>query len=177
MSATSTIIFSAPAALKGSHVEFTTSFRPPQNIRGRSCYLKVTNCTVTAADNAPLLPFKTYFVTMDLPQSSSFASINSHVTQVTPTDGSLVSSLGPNRVVHCFSTGGHIVVGAAPVFYSGMQSSQSPRILVEIPNGPQDVTVGLYLAKGAIALAEYSNLTIMFEVTPIDSGERLDLSI
>lgn len=92
--ATATLLFSDYADLdySGRFVEMKKSFYPPSNISGRSCYLKVTNVSMIAHTHGGtkkttrptnvLDEFSTYFVTVDLPQPYSFASVNDSVLPI-----------------------------------------------------------------------------------------------
>jgi len=173
MAATATVIFSAPAELVNGHVEYTASFTPPANISGRSCYLKVVSVAVTFSGEEDLSDFSTFFVTMDLPQPFSFASINNALGQATITDKRLVTRDSRNQVVGLYYTGG--VQGDAGG-YSNASPFQYPRILVEIPDGPQYVKIGLHESTGTMT-TDVSQLTVLCEITAIDSEDDPVLSI
>lgn len=176
--ATATVIFSGPAYLKNNaYAELTTTFRPPSNVNGRSCYLKVTNiCCLTAA--GPLDPFNVYFLTCDLPQPYSYASINENDIPGITSTPTMFNPGGRNRVIHTFTTGGDIEPHTSHYLYwpPECQITDPIRILVEIPNGPQSITFQLWKATEAVTHA-LTNMTIMAELTPIDTGVHTDLSI
>lgn len=188
--ATATVVFSGPGfnPITGgtapnftyqNYAEFTTSFRPPSNISGRSCYLKVTNicCMARGADeqNVQLDEFNTYFLTCDLPQPYSFASINDTTDALT---GTMINRLGRNKVVAVFMTGGAIKADATQWVFAPAEANLlgQSRILVEIPNGPQTITFQLWKATEKMT-QELNSMTIVCEITPIDTGVSPDLPI
>lgn len=164
--ATSTIIFSAPAPEISGRNEFTTSFLPPNNVSGRSCYLKVCNIAAMRAHNQHLEPYTTYMLTMDFPQPMSFGSINDSVAYTAPSDGRLIEKQCRNRVVAFFNTGKE----------TAAYTSIFPRVMVEIPDGPQYVVVSLWRTDD-ITTFDLHQLSVMFELTPIDSPDENHLDI
>lgn len=175
--ATATVLLSSPAALESGHVEFTTSFTPPSNVSGRSCYLKVTNVSVSTPTlgTADFPLGTTYFVTMDIPQVFSYSSVNNPILPATTiTDSRIVLKNNRNIVVGLVTSAyGDVTDNVSAIFSS---TSQFPRILVEIPDGPQYIKVGLWAGVGAMTSA-VDLLTVFFELTPIDSEDKPDLSI
>lgn len=164
--ATATIVFSAPAPVVSGHNEFITSFTPPSNVSGRSCYLKVTNVAAMRAANSHLTPYTIYMVTMDFSQPFSYGSINDPVGQTIANTGQLIERQSKNRVVAMFKTGKEQTA----------YTSVFPRILVDIPDGPQYVTVGLWRTDGPVQNNK-DQLSVIFELTPIDSDEERHLAI
>lgn len=170
--ATATIIFSSPAPIVDGHNEFITNFYPPQNISGRSCYLKVTNVSAVVDDETCLAYFQNFFITTDLPQPMSFASVNNPVNQVVASDGRLIHRDSRNRVVALLNSGGIHGNHQGQLF----PQTSFPRILVEIPDGPQQVVVGLWSSYGALT-DNLNQLTVVMEITPIDGPDEPDLDI
>lgn len=164
--ATATIVFSAPAPVVSGHNEFTTSFIPPSNVSGRSCYLKVCNIAALNATSVHLEPYTTYMLTMDFSQPFSYGSINDSVGSVIASDGRIKEKQCRNIVVGLFQT-----VKEGTVF-----QSVYPRILVEIPDGPQYIKVGLWRTDAACA-DDLDQISVLFELTPIDTVEDIHVSI
>lgn len=171
--ATATVLFSGPASLNDGHLESTFNFKPPSNISGRSCYLKVTNVAAMVTGVESITAFNTYFITMDLPQPFSYATVNYEISQATPADKRMRIQDGRNNVVAIYSSAG---VKTTDGGYNDSSPYNFPRILVEIPDGPQYVKVGMWKAAGTITSA-ISQLTVMFELTPVDGDDEPDLSI
>lgn len=174
--ATCTIVFAGEATVSDNHVEFTTSFLPPSPVSGRSCYMKVTNVAAMQEEDVALDQFCTYYVTMNLYQPLSFASVNDTVFQAAFADGRLVHKQSRNQIVGIISTGGVTTSGANAGGLSTQVQANFPRILVEIPDGPQYVRVGLYKAAGNITNA-LDQLSVMFELTANDMDEENHLQI
>ena len=164
--ATATIVFSAPAPVVSGHNEFTTSFLPPNNVSGRSCYLKVTNVAAMRSANNHLTPYTIYMVTMDFPQPYSYGSVNDAVGQTVVNDGKLIERHNRNIVVAMFKTGKE----------QTSYTSVFPRILVDIPDGPQYVTVGLWRTDGPVT-HDKDQLSVIYELTPIDSDDERHIVI
>jgi len=177
--ATATAVFCGEAKLNGSCAELKTIFRPPSNIYGRSCYLKVTNvCCMqagTLGENVQLDEFNVYFLTCDLPQPYSFASINDQSSAV---PGSLINQMTRNRVISTFMTGGAFEPDAGHWVFapSEGQVNGPTRILVEIPNGPQEITFQVWKAN-ELMTDSLRVLAITCEITPIDTGVVPDIPI
>jgi hypothetical protein len=175
--ATATVLLASPAALQDGHVEFTTSFLPPSNVSGRSCYLKVTNVSISTPNLATTdFPLgTTFFVTMDIPQVFSYASVSNPILPVTTvTDSRIVLKNNRNIVVGLVNSAyGDVTDNVSSVFSS---SSHFPRILVEIPDGPQYIKVGLWAGVNELT-HDIDLLTVFFELTPIDTPDKPDLSI
>lgn len=177
---TATVILSGSTRLVSNHNEFTTTFIPPPNCSGRSCYLKVTNVAAMSSAGTSLAQFSTFFVTADIPQPFSYGSINNMILPAPPApipDGRLLERDNRNSVIAILTTGGVGLEagGLSGGFDQGIQSC-FPRILVEIPDGPHYVTIALYNAIGNQGTA-MDQLTVMFELTPIDSEYDPQLSI
>jgi len=179
---TATVVFSGPALNpQGQNcAEFTTIFRPPSNISGRSCYLKITNLCCMArgslGENVLIDDFNTYFLTCDLPQPCSSASINDVNGAL---EGTMINRQGKNRVVATFMSGGVVTTGSGstPVYRPAEAMVLGPtRILVDIPNGPQTITFQLWKATEKM-VDSLNNLTIMCEITPVDTGMASDIPI
>jgi hypothetical protein len=162
--ATATVLLSSPAIVEGNHVEFSTMFYPPSNVAGRSCYLKVTSVSIVHTKSTTALdPHETYFITMDLPQPYSFASVNA------VNNGSAVAfnqDHSRNRVVATFTTG----------LVPPSQLITPTRILVDIPSGPQSLTIQVWKACDKIT-TDYDQVTVFAEITPIDNGFEPDIQI
>lgn len=174
--ATCTVVLAGPAASQNGHCEFTTSFVPPHPVSGRSCYLKVTNVAAMREQGLNLAQFTTFYVTMDIAQPYSYASINNIIGQPAINDGRLVHRDCRNRVVAVISTGGVGTLDEAAGGFSDQTQCTFPRILVEIPDGPQYVTVGIYKAHGNMS-DDIQQLGVVFELTAIDSEEERHLAI
>lgn len=175
--ATATCILSGEAFNNGGHSEFQTTFIPPINCSGRSCYLKVTNIAAMVAQSTTLAQFVTFFITMDFSQPFSYGSINNTLLPVPAVnDNRLVEKDRRNQVVAMFQTGGIGTNAGNAGGYTLTSQTNFPRILVEIPDGPQTVTVGLWKAYGSQGQA-LNQLSVMFELTPIDTDDLLHLQI
>jgi hypothetical protein len=174
--ATCTIVFAGEATVSNNHAEFTTSFLPPSPVSGRSCYLKVTNVAAMQEEDVALSQFCTFYVTMSLYQPLSFASVNDTVFQAAFADGRLVHKQCRNQIVGFITTGGVSTSGINAGGFSSQVQTNFPRILVEIPDGPQYVVVGLWKAAGSIA-ADLDQLSVMFELTANDMDEENHLQI
>lgn len=85
---------------------------------------------------------------------------------------------GRNSVIGMIATGTNITSLASgyPTYMPPSQMVSGTRILVDVPNGPRNLIVGLYKCYGNMT-SELTNFTVMFELTPIDSGFQPDLSI
>lgn len=129
----------------------------------------------SGGENVRLDEFNTYFLTCDLPQPYSFASINDVNGALV---GTLINRQGRNNVIAMFTTGGAVKADATQwVFAPGEANVTGPtRILVEIPNGPQMITFRLYKATEKM-VDKLVNMTIMCEITPIDTGVAPDIPI
>jgi len=77
-----------------------------------------------------------------------------------------------NHIVAFLHTGGEMVHGG----WSDQQQTSFPRILVEIPDGPQYVKVGFHKSVGKVS-DNLEQLAIMFELTPIDYDAKPQLMI
>lgn len=175
--ATATCILSGEAYNNNGHSELLTTFIPPINCSGRSCYLKVTNVCAMVAQSTTLAQFTTFFVTMDFTQPFSYGSVNNTILPVvTVTDNRLVEKDRRNQVVAVFQTGGIGTNAGNAGGYSITTETGFPRIMVEIPNGPTPVTISLWKAYGSQGQA-LNQLTVMFELTPIDTDDVLHLQI
>ena len=176
--ATATCTLSSQTVANNGHSEFTTTFIPPINCSGRSCYLKVTAICPMVTQGTSLSQFVTYFVTMDLPQPFSYASINNSINPVLAVgDKRLVVKDRKSQVVGMFTTGGvGVAGGGGSGGFQTITNTSFPRILVEIPDGPRDITVGIWKGYGNLGNA-LEQLSVMFELTPIDTDNELHLQI
>lgn len=152
-----------------SSASMTIPFRPPANVSGRCCYLNVTNVVVDSGDT-PIPTFGSYYITMDLTQPMSYASVNNAVT-LNPVSPAFVCQDSPNQVVAVISAGQGDIDGNNWATIHGTQ----PRILVDIPEGPQYITITIYKSSGTFD--DISHLGIFCEITPIDYGLRPDIDI
>lgn len=181
--ATSTVILSGSPSLVDGHYECTFNFNPPSNISGRTCYLKVIDASIQTETETGFPVNRLYFMTMEFSQPTSFASINNAVGQAAPTDSRMVLKQSRNNVIAhlhtdtlmtCTKTGDEFDIRV----YCWKAHTLSPqaRILVEVLDGYRQITVNVYATTGTFTV-EATNVSLMMEITPIDSEDEIDLSI
>lgn len=169
---TATVLLGGPVNLQGTYGTMTVPFRPPPNVAGRTCYLRVVNASLMGKDHF-IASVDTYYITMDLTQSMSYASMNHAIGGTTAEPGAFVCQDTPNQVVAMMTTGRQT---GADTEFLGMILGEQPRILVDIPEGPQYVTINVYRGNGALVTG-IPHLALFMEITPIDYGARPDLDI
>lgn len=155
---TSSVILSAPAVVDSNKAfYFTTPYNPTSNVAGKLCYLKVVTALacVSGSTNPPIDKQTTYFITIDLPQPFSSCSVNEQTT-----GGTLTSA----QTLYPASS----IVGTMFFSTNGIPTYDFPTIPVRVPSSPTQLTVTLFKANLTNAtVAELSQLTVIFELTPI----------
>lgn len=166
---TSVVLSGTPDSFVTKHIEadvdefytdlyrcsFDILFKPPEPIAGKHCLMTVKNVALEfmtpEADSTEL--FNTYLVSMNMRQPSSFVSVNDSYPVSSNAGDGLTMLRGFNEVVGIVQP------------FKGFSNDLS--FLVEVPTGPQVVTVtvqrarALYMTR-ATGTQTYPDLTELF---------------
>lgn len=135
---------------------FDFVFDPPSNVRGCSCYLKVKQASIAFATTVPTnTSTSTYLISTSLSQPHSFNSVNDVLGYPSPIDANRLSN-GPSKVV-AMITGLSMAV-------------EAPQILVNIPNGPEKVTITIQsvIDENPWTVDVPPHITMIFELVAAD---------
>ena len=183
MNDTSNIFLSAPAGSDNKlKYQFSCQFKPPPNVAGKKCHLKVYFVGAQADDASTVLTkHTTYAIGIDFPQPHSYGTVN-EVTNPNQTTTAVPDPIGwASGVVSPSSTGKLVapyftshnqgIVGFISTDNSGVidPAIGFPSVLVSIPFHQQIVTVSLLKLNGTdqvLSPTSLQQLTVGFMLTP-----------
>lgn len=172
---TTVLISSEPHAFTNTSkytAYFDILFTPPEPVSGKCCYFQVKQCAlreIDAVDDAETSEPRTWLISLDWRQPNSFCCIydedpylGTH-SGVRDTQGKVPSGMYNNVVA--------VVHKSAP--YS-VYHTESPRCLVDIPQGPHKLRVSATLLKADDGVTTNSesypwNITLFGELIPIET--------
>lgn len=161
----------------GYCLEMTISFKPPENIAGKSCLLKVVDLSLYS----PVGWFAThqlrsFVLTVNLTQPYGFCSFNNLEPDnpIPPPPGAYVQEDGLNQVIGMF-TPSYIDQTHKTGMTAYMKGSY-PRCLVDIPHGPYPLTFRLYNAFDTISVDDdFLQLSVIMEILPVEKFESTEI--
>lgn len=139
-----------------STLRFDVLFKPPLHLTGTSCYLQLKSLILQDLESQLghiIKDYITYEVSINLRQINSWYKRGEFV------GGDYTQSEGLNSVVGYFNT---------------MTSSEFPRVLVDVPDGPQVLTVIVRRIDGTNIVTNEANkssfvyVTLLAELIPIN---------
>lgn len=154
----------------GDCLEMTISFKPPDNIAGKSCILKVVDIQFYSSVNWDSThQLRSFVVTANLTQPYGFCSFNNLEPEnpVPIPVGAYVQNDGLNQVIGLISFS--YVDHTNKQGVTGVMKGSYPRCLVDIPRGPYPLILRLYNSFDSVpSNDDFVQMSVIMEIVPVE---------